>query len=66
MRRLRKDNAEPIEHDGLWATKSQGKHALVTWVGWYNHQRLHSVLDYLPPIEYEQHHHQQTAVRKAS
>ena len=26
------------------------------WVGWYNHQRLHSSLGDIPPAEYEQIH----------
>ncbi|WTW98267.1 hypothetical protein OG216_35200 [Streptomycetaceae bacterium NBC_01309] len=24
------------------------------WVGWYNDERLHSAIDYVPPVEYEQ------------
>ncbi|MGW1998267.1 integrase core domain-containing protein [Embleya sp. NPDC001921] len=26
------------------------------WMTWYNDERPHSALDYMPPIEYEQQH----------
>ncbi|MGW2133532.1 integrase core domain-containing protein [Streptomyces coelicoflavus] len=26
---------------------------MVQWVTWYNEERLHSALDYVPPAEYE-------------
>ncbi|MFE0201170.1 hypothetical protein ACFW0I_36280 [[Kitasatospora] papulosa] len=28
--------------------------ALYLWNTWYNEERLHSALDYVPPAEYEQ------------
>ncbi|WP_139804942.1 integrase core domain-containing protein [Mycobacterium intermedium] len=29
------------------------EYATMEWVDWYNNRRLHSVLDYAPPEEYE-------------
>ncbi|MET7931825.1 IS3 family transposase [Streptomyces sp. NPDC005349] len=45
--------AELIEHQGPWRDADQVEHAVVQWVGWYNTERLHSALDYLPPEEFE-------------
>jgi transposase InsO family protein len=39
--------------DRVWKTRSQLELAVVEWVGWYNHDRLHSALDHVPPAEYE-------------
>ncbi len=39
--------------DRVWQTRSQLELAVVEWVGWYNHTRLHSSLGYVPPAEYE-------------
>ena len=30
------------------------------WVDWFNNRRLHSVLDYVPPEEYEAAYYAQT------
>jgi putative transposase len=40
--------------DRVWRTKSQLELAIVEWVGWYNHSRLHSALGDVPPAEHEQ------------
>jgi putative transposase len=40
--------------DRVWRTHEQAELAIVEWVGWYNHQRLHSSLGDIPPVEYEQ------------
>jgi integrase-like protein len=39
--------------DRVWKTRTQLELAVVEWVGWYNHDRLHSALDHVPPAEYE-------------
>ena len=31
-------------------------HAIFAWIAWYNHFRLHSTNDHLPPTEWEQQH----------
>ena len=42
--------------DRPWRSRSDLELAIVAWVGWYNHQRLHSSLDDLPPAEFEALH----------
>jgi putative transposase len=39
--------------DRVWKTRTQLELAAVEWVGWYNHDRLHSALDHVPPAEHE-------------
>jgi putative transposase len=48
--------AELIRRQGPWRTAEEVELATLTWVAWWNHQRLHSACDYLPPAEYEQRH----------
>jgi transposase InsO family protein len=43
---------EPI-HRRTWRTRDQVEYAIVEWVGWYNHRRLHTAIGDVPPIEYE-------------
>jgi transposase InsO family protein len=31
----------------------QVEYAIVEWVGWYNHHRMHTAIGDVPPIEYE-------------
>jgi transposase InsO family protein len=45
--------AELIEMQGPWRDADQVERAVVKRVGWYNTERLHSALDYLPPEEFE-------------
>ncbi|BFV57649.1 integrase core domain-containing protein [Kitasatospora sp. CMC57] len=45
--------AELIEMQGPWTGFEQVERAIFQWVTWYNEERLHSALDYLPPAEYE-------------
>ena len=39
--------------DRVWRTHSQLELAVVEYVGWFNHVRLHSSLGFMPPAEYE-------------
>jgi putative transposase len=39
--------------DRVWRTNAQLELAIVEWVGWYNHRRLHEALGDVPPAEYE-------------
>jgi putative transposase len=40
-------------NDRVWRTQSQLELAIVAYIGWYNHDRLHEALGDLPPAEYE-------------
>jgi putative transposase len=39
--------------DRPWRSRSELELAIVAWVGWYNHHRLHSSLGDVPPSEFE-------------
>ena len=34
-------------------TIRQAKDAVLSWILWYNRQRMHSTLNYLSPVEFE-------------
>lgn len=40
-------------HRRTWRTRDQAEYAIVEWVGWYNHRRLHTAIGDVPPVEYE-------------
>jgi hypothetical protein len=42
-----------LNADRVWRTRSQLEIAIVEYIGWFNHVRLHSSLGYLPPAEHE-------------
>jgi putative transposase len=44
-------------HRRTWRTRDQVELAVVEWVSWYNHQRLHSAIGNIPPAEYEANHY---------
>jgi putative transposase len=39
--------------DRIWRTRTQVELAIVEWVGWFNHDRLHEALGDRPPTEFE-------------
>ena len=40
-----------------WTSKSEARTAVFTWIeGWYNPRRLHSALDCVSPIQFEEKH----------
>jgi transposase InsO family protein len=41
-------------HGQRFATRDQAKQAVMDWMAFYNHRRLHSTLGYLSPMQYEQ------------
>jgi transposase InsO family protein len=48
--------AELLRRRGPWRTVAEVAVATAAWVAWWNTQRLHSALGYLPPAEYEAAH----------
>jgi len=40
-------------HGRKFATREQARQAVMDWMAFYNHRRLHSTLGYLNPMEYE-------------
>ncbi len=49
--------AECVRHDGPWRTVDALELGTLSWIDWYNTNRLHSSIGDIPPLEYEQHHH---------
>ncbi|TDB83696.1 hypothetical protein E1264_27380 [Actinomadura sp. KC216] len=47
-------------HRRTWRTRDQVEYAIVKWIGWYNHRRLHSAIDDVPPAEYEATYYRST------
>jgi putative transposase len=47
--------------DRVWRTRIQLELAIVEWVAWFNHQRLHESLGDVPPAEYERSGCQRTS-----
>ena len=41
-------------HGRKFATREQARQAVMDWMAFYNHRRLHSSLGYLSPMQYEQ------------
>jgi putative transposase len=39
--------------DRVWRTRSQLELAVVEYVSWFNHERLHESLGDIPPVEFE-------------
>ena len=41
-------------HGQRFATREQARQAVMDWIAFYNHSRLHSALEYLSPMQFEQ------------
>ena len=52
--------------DRVWRTRSQLELAVVEYLGWFNHTRLHESLGDLPPAEFEAEPPRAQAAPKAS
>lgn len=44
---------EVIRRSGPWRSVEHVELATAAWVDWWNHRRLHSTTDHVPPAEYE-------------
>ncbi len=42
-------------------TVTQAELAIVEWVSWFNHDRLHSSIEDIPPVEFEQDYAERSA-----
>lgn len=42
--------------DRVWRSVEQAELAIVEWVSWFNHDRLHSSIGDIPPVEFEQNY----------
>ncbi|OYN85897.1 IS3 family transposase [Parenemella sanctibonifatiensis] len=46
-----------VFHPGPYRTLAEVEYATAGWVDWYNNRRLHSSLEMMTPVEYEQAHY---------
>jgi len=51
--------AELIHRRAPWKTRESLELATLQWVAWFNHQRLHSAIGYIPPAEAEANYYNQ-------
>ena len=59
--------AEVINFLGPWKSVSQVEWETLKWVSWYNSERLHSAIGYVPPHEAEENFHaNMNALEKAA
>lgn len=50
---------ECVRHDGPFRTVDELELATLSWVDWFNHDRLHGELGHVPPIEFEDQYYRQ-------
>ncbi|TDC91770.1 hypothetical protein [Actinomadura sp. 7K507] len=48
--------SDGVIHRRTWRTRDQDEYAIVEWVGWYDHRRLHTAIGDVPPVEHETAH----------
>lgn len=49
--------AECVYWQGPWHGADDLELATLSWVHWYNHERIHSALDWVPPVEFEKNYY---------
>ena len=49
--------ATDVFHPRPFKTLADIEYATAGWVDWYNNRRLHSTLDMMTPVEFEQAHY---------
>jgi putative transposase len=54
-----------LVHRYRFATRAEARRAIFAWINCYNHRRLHSILGYIPPIEWETNYRQLSAEEAA-
>jgi len=42
----------------VFLTRAEARQAIFKWINWYNSSRLHSTLNHVPPLEWEQQYQQ--------
>ena len=52
---------ELVRRRGPWRGPDDLELAILEWVDWWNHRRLHEALGYLPPAEHEANHYREPA-----
>ena len=52
---------ELIHRRAPWRTVDDVELATLSWVHWFNTERLHGALDDIPPVEFEAAHYAQLA-----
>jgi putative transposase len=55
---------ECVRRDGPWRTVDDLELATLSWVHWFNTQRLHSKIGNIPPVEWEQTYYRQQQARE--
>jgi putative transposase len=50
--------SELIDQNPAFTGRAELERETASWVHWYNTTRLHSSIEYRPPVEYEQRYHQ--------
>jgi len=48
---------ELIDRQRSWTGRNEVERETAAWVHWFNTERLHSAIDYCPPVEFEEHHY---------
>lgn len=44
-------------HPATWRDRLEVETETAPWVAWFNHDRLHSSIGYVPPVEFETNYH---------